>query len=221
MLVMLKARLAYLAMPKTGTTALQAALRGHSQMIFTRDPRQIHLHAAYVERFIRPYLTAIGETKVETVCQIREPVSWLESWWKYRSTDAAAAQGKSTAGISFDIFAGEYLDGADRPYLDISRPLGFLADDSGKVLVDRIFRYEEMDHFLGFLSDRLGERVTIKRRNSSPPRPAPLSKDMRARLEAYFAPEMEIWEGGCDRDPRSAVRRLGDKAVKMVPNPFR
>jgi hypothetical protein len=154
------------------------------------------------------------------VCQIRAPVSWLESWWKYRGTDQMEDPAKTTAHLSFETFAGEYLDQADRPYLDISRPLGFLADQTGKVLVQSIFRYEEMDHFLGFLSARVGAPVTLARRNVSPPRKAPLSAEMRGRLEAYFAPEMDIWESGTVRDPRSVLQRLGDKAVKMIPNPF-
>ena len=221
MLVMLKARLAYLAMPKTGTTGLQAALRKHAQIIFTRNPQQTHMHAEYFEHFIRPYLTAIGATEVETICQIREPISWLESWWRYRTRDGLSAPSRSTAHLSFEAFAGEYLDGIDRPYLDISRPLGFLADQNGKLLVQRIFRYEDMGYFLEFLADRTSGPVRPQRKNVSPAREAHLSLVMRSRLEDYFAPEYEIWENGTERDARSTVRRLGDKAVKMVTDPFR
>ena len=221
MQVLLDANLAYLAMPKTGSTSIQTALRPHAQISYHRNPQQKHMHAEYFEHFIRPYLVAIGKADVETVCQIREPISWLSSWWRYRSDDALADTPQSTARLTFEDFAAEYLDSADRPYLDISRPLGLIADQNGKILVQKIFRYEAMGQFVDYLSSRLDQRIDLSHKNVSPKRNATLSRNMRSRLEAYFAPEMDIWENGTVADTRSVVRRLGDKAIKMVPNPLR
>jgi len=221
MQVFLDADLAYLAMTKTGSTSIQFALRLHAQINYHRNPAQTHMHAEYFEHFIRPYLEAVGKGGVETVCQIREPISWLESWWRYRSDQDLRGTPKSTADLAFEDFAGEYLDGADRAYLDISRPLGLLADQNGKVLVHTIFRYEDMDLFRRFLSKRLGTQIKFPQKNISPKRAAKLSPAMRSRLQDYFAPEMDIWESGTVRDDRSVVQRLGDKAVKVIANPLR
>ena len=221
MQVFLDADLAYLAMPKTGSTSLHYAMRRRANISFHRAPEQTHMHAEHFEHYIRPYLEGIGKHGVETVCQIREPISWLQSWWRYRSAPGHADSALSTADLSFEDFAGEYLDGVERPYLDISRPIGFLANRKREVLVHTIYRYEDMDLFLELLSRRLGETIKPPRKNASPKRDAPISPAMRSRLEDYFRPELDIWESGTVRDNRSVVQRLGNKAVKMVPNPFR
>ncbi|NNU80587.1 hypothetical protein HMH01_09080 [Halovulum dunhuangense] len=198
MLLHVEGRFAYLAMTKTGSTSVENAIRRRCHILFTRHHRVTHMPAHHFERYLRPYLTETGIGPIDTVCQLRHPVDWLESWWRYRSRPEEGAA--STAGISFESFANDYMDRADRPCLrDLWRPQAFLCDASGKLIVDIVFRFEEMDLFARFLSRRLDHPVTIEHHNASPRRRAELAPATRARLEAYFAPELDIWESGTAR----------------------
>lgn len=200
MLLNIDARLAYLAMTKTGSTSVENALRPYCHVMFTGHHRVTHMPAHHFERFIRPYLAESGINGVETVCQLRHPLDWLESWWRYRSKPPKRERHVSTDGVSFDRFVSEYIEGADRPYLGMHRPQSFLCDESGELLVQIVFRFEEMDLFARFLSDRFGQNIALPRHNRSPRRWARLGRKTRARAEAFFAPELEIWENRVARN---------------------
>ncbi|MSU91437.1 hypothetical protein GE300_17800 [Rhodobacteraceae bacterium 2CG4] len=210
MLLNIDGRFAYLAMTKTGSTSVENAIRRHCHVMFTRHHRATHMPAHHFERFLRPWLDESGIADIDTVCQLRHPVDWLESWWRYRTRPGDWEPEVSTDGIDFARFAEEFVAGEDRPYLRLHRPQSFLCDAGGRLLVDIVFRFEDMDLFSGFLSDRLGRAVKIERHNASPRRRARLSRPLRARLEAHFAPELEIWESGTARSatlPGRAGRR--------------
>ncbi|WP_112323842.1 hypothetical protein [Oceanibium sediminis] len=196
MLLHIEGRFAYLAMTKTGSTSVENAIRRHCHVLFTRHHRVTHMPAHHFERFIRPYLAESGIEGIETVCQLRHPVDWLESWWRYRSKPQEWEQEVDTSGITFDQFAQEYIDGADRPYLGMHRPQAFLCDSDGALIVDQVFRFEDMPLLARFLSERLGRKITIERHNVSPRRRLQrrLSKAVQGRVESYFAPELDIWE---------------------------
>lgn len=206
MLLHIDGQFAYLALTKTGSTSIETALRPHCQIQFSGDHRVSHMPAHHFERFIRPYLTEAGFTEIDTVAQLRHPISWLESWWRYRSDPRPGEAWSDTSGISFEQFAGEYADGADRPYLGMHRQLGFVCAADGTRQADIIFRFEDMDIFRKFLERRLGFEVALPRHNTSPRRWARLSRPMKARLETYFAPELDLWENGVSRDPDVRVR---------------
>jgi len=205
-------RFAYLAMTKTGSTSVENAIRKHCHVMFTRHHRATHMPAHHFERFLRPWLEESDIRHVDTVCQLRHPIDWLESWWRYRSKPGAWEPEVSTKGIGFDQFAEEYISGADRPYLGVHRPQSFLCDAKGALLVDIVYRFEDMGLFNEFLSVRLARPVKIERHNSSPRRWARLSRASRARLEEYFTPELDIWENRTARTatPPDRAKRSGE-----------
>jgi len=194
MLVIFDARLAYLAMPKTGSSALEGAMKRHSDIIHSRDPRATHMTAGTFEHMMRPYLDGIGMTGVETCCQIRHPVDWLASWWRYLADPVVRPANMDTAGMDFEHYAGTYLDWPDQPAVAVGRQAAMLCDDAGGLLVRHLFRYEEMDAFVRFLEARLKRTLKVGIRNRSQVRPALLSAPMRARLETHFASEMTMYE---------------------------
>lgn len=206
MLLHLNGNFAYLALTKSGSTSVENALRPHCQIMFTGDHRVSHMPAHHFERFLRPYLAEAGFGNIETVAQLRHPISWLESWWRYRSKPRKGEEWADTSAIKFEQFAGEYIDGADRPYLGMHRQLGFICDEQGQRQADIIFRYEDMDIFRKFLETRVGTRLALPRDNPSPRRWARLPRPTRNRLENFFAPELEIWEAGVTQDPNIRVR---------------
>lgn len=199
MLVHLEARLAYFAMTKSASTSVENALKRHCQIVFSGDHRVTHMMPQRFETHLRPYLERIGLTGVETCCQMRRPVDWVESWWRYRSQPGRWEAGLDTSEVPFEDFVAAYLDGADIPYARIGRQRNFLTAPDGRVLVDYIYRVEEMDLFRRFLEARTGLVLDIGHHNPSPRRWARLSPQMRARLDAYLDVENTLWENHVQR----------------------
>ena len=70
MLVFWKERLILLAVPKTGTTALEGALAPRAQFVL-RDPPQIkHAPLYRARRFVVPLIEAAGGEGFETVAEV-------------------------------------------------------------------------------------------------------------------------------------------------------
>ena len=64
MFVILQQKLAFLAIPKTGTTSIEKALRGEADIIMRKPPQVKHMTVMTFESFIRPYLKKIGVYKL-------------------------------------------------------------------------------------------------------------------------------------------------------------
>jgi hypothetical protein len=192
MLISLKARLAYLAMTKTGSTAVEHALRPRCDIAFSGHPTVTHMTARRYQRHIVPYLQAIGQDGIETCAVMRHPVGWLASWYRYRQRAALDGTPDSTAGTGFEDFARRYLD-SDDVRATVGRPWDFLRDRQGQLGVDHLFRYEDFGAFLRFLGLRFGAEVRLERMNVSPAGDEALSPAMAERLDAFFEPELAVY----------------------------
>lgn len=208
MLTHIEGGFAYLGMTKTGSTSVENAIRPLCQIMFTRDHRVTHMPGHHFEKYIRPFLDDMGMTGIDSVCQLRNPLDWLESWWRYRAKPSDWQPEISTKGIGFDQFAAEYIAGEPRPYLaDLWRPQAFIFSEDGRRCVDLIFRFEDMALFEKFLSQRVGTRISIKKHNASPLRWTRMGKATRAALEDHFKPELDLWESGTAQTADIRVRR--------------
>lgn len=194
MLVFWKERLVLLAVPKTGTTALEGALAPRADMVFRNPPVVKHTPLYRARRFLLPWLEAAGAGDLETVALVREPVSWLGSWYRYRARDEIAGQPNSTAGLSFDDFVREYCRQNPAQFAQIGSQSRFLHDGGGGG-VTHLFRYEEQPRFLAFLESRLGPLPTLPRLNVSPGAAPVLSPGIARRLRERRAAEFDLWEG--------------------------
>ncbi len=194
MLVFWKERLILLAVPKTGTTALEGALAPRAQFVL-RDPPQIkHAPLYRARRFVVPLIEAAGGSGFETVAAVREPVDWLGSWWRYRQRDDLAGQVNSTRGVGFDDFVDQFARGKPAPYAAVGSQARFVGDGEGNVAVDHLFRYESFDALVGFLEDRLSLRLDLPRLNVSPQMPLTLSPEIEDRLRRKRGAEFAVWE---------------------------
>lgn len=190
-----KERLAYLAVPKTGSTAIHAALEPHAAISFNRPPHLTHMGHQRFNRFIRPFLKKEGMEEIELLAVVREPVSWLGSWYRYRQRDELSGLPQSTQGISFDQFVEAYLTEENRPqYAKLGSQARQLAKGKNEIGIDHLFRYEDMESLTAFLANRLGKSVVLPKRNVSPSMDLGLSKQTRARLEEERARDFELYE---------------------------
>ncbi|MFT6532068.1 MAG: hypothetical protein ACJASC_001615 [Limimaricola cinnabarinus] len=194
MLVFWKERLILLAVPKTGTTALEGALAPRAQFVL-RDPPQIkHAPLYRARRFVVPLIEAAGGEGFETVAAVREPVDWLGSWWRYRQRDDLAGHPNSTHGVPFEEFVDQYARGKPAPYASVGSQARFVGDGEGSIGVDHLFRYEAMESLKGFLEERLSLSIDLPRLNVSPERPMELPDHVASKLRRKREAEFAVWQ---------------------------
>jgi hypothetical protein len=195
MLLFWKAKLVLLAVPKTGTTALEEALLPHADAAILNPPEKKHVTARRWRNQLAPFFENKGGRKLETMAVIREPVDWLKSWHRYRARPEIAGSEASTAGIGFDEFVAGWLADPEPEFARVGRQSRFVSDAGGKVIVDHLFRYETLDEAVGFLEKRLGQKLDLPRRNVSPQAEVTLAPEMEARLRREAAADFALWDG--------------------------
>lgn len=190
MLIFLRHKIAFLATPKTGTTAVEMALKPQAEIIFTKSRK--HTTAARYANKVAPFLEDTFGVRPASVAVMRAPVDQIRSWYKYRASDRLGGTDLSTKEISFDTFVKEVISTDAPPRAQIGRQFSFLTDGKGAVMADHIFAYEAQDRFLAFLSAHLGQLVEIETRNVSPAIEAPLKDETLEMLRAARAEDFAL-----------------------------
>ena len=180
-----------LALPKTASTTLERTLAPYATEVVSAPPARKHLPA---RGFVHTRAAALAEQghpreSYELVTMFREPIAWLESWWRYRARDDSR---QSTADMSFEQFALHYLAGDDDAPIPRGRPAKFLHAQGG-VAVDRVFSVERPDVWSAWFSLRIGAPLEFERRNASGAARGELSFATREALATHFAPEYDVW----------------------------
>ena len=197
MLVLWDQRLVLLSVPNTGSTALEGALSPHAAIILRNPPTLKHAPVYRYRRFLEPLLVQGGGAEsLETVALVRNPIAWLSSWYRYRSRDDLAGHRNSTRDISFDDFVLEYLNDKPAPFAAVGSQATFLQGKDGSLGVDHLYQYEAIDQAVTFFETRLGQTLTLNRRDVSPDFPVALSPAIEAQLKEQRPAEFAIWERG-------------------------
>lgn len=191
MLIFADARLTYLATPKTGSTAVEMALRPRAEIILAK--RRKHMNAQRFRAKLAPFLLETFGIETETIAVMRDPVDQIRSWYKYRSRAEVAGLPRSTGDISFDDYVMAVASDDPPDHAQIGSQFSFLTGARGQLLVDHLFAYENQLAFLAFLEQRLGEPVTLKRKNVSPRVHAPLSDAATAVIRAARPQEFALY----------------------------
>lgn len=198
MLVFWTERLVFLAVPKTGTTALEGALAPRAALVLRDPPILKHTPFYRYKRFVEPFLS-LGTfdrlpPMMETIAVIRHPVDWLSSWYRYRHRDDLVGHANSTRGISFDDFVSEHAKGKPAPFANIGSQAKFVSDGQGNISVTHLFRYEQPQALHDFLCERLGVVLELPRLNVSPAMATSLSPDAEDRYRRKCADEFALWD---------------------------
>jgi hypothetical protein len=100
---------------------------------------------------------------------------------------------RSTRGLDFDEFVGDYLSDAPSPMTaDISDPIRFFCNSAGDIAVDHIFAYEHWPAFQAFMVEAVGDPGAVAKHNVSPERETVLSGPLRRRVETRLAPAIRL-----------------------------
>lgn len=192
-----------IAMPKCASTAIEKGISRFAE-IELRGHKFKHMNYAGFARHLEPLLAARGyaRTSYEVISLFREPIDWMFSWWRYRARDELADPTHHnhhhfTGNVDFETFAFEALEGS-APYAKLGRQSRMIRSPNGGIGVDRLFRYENLDSALEYLSERIGKRLKLSKRNVSPRRPMELSAEARARLEVLLEDDYKIYRSITD-----------------------
>jgi hypothetical protein len=194
MLVFFKERLAFLSVPKTGTTAYESALASRADMVLSDPPMLKHAPVYRYNRFIRPMYLKVCDAELELMAVMREPIDWLGSWYRYRQRPFMKGKPNATFGISFDDFVMAYMKGKRPPFADVGSQFKFLEAQPNGTAVTHLFRYEDQPRLQSFLNDRLEVTLELARENVSPPMELSLSDDVARRYRRKFAEEYDLYE---------------------------
>ncbi len=193
MLVFWDQRLAFLATPKTGSTAIEVALESLSALAIQRPPVLKHTTVRRFHRFIGPYLATASGDEFTVVALMRHPRDWLGSWYRYRQRADVTDPRKSTVDISFEDFVRAYCTATPPEFAAVGSQAQFLRPRNEKG-VDRLFRYEEIEHFIDFLEDKLGCEIILPRINVSPSAKMELSAETEALLRQHCADDFALYD---------------------------
>lgn len=194
MLVFFKERLAFLSVPKTGTTAYESALAPRADMVISEPPMLKHAPVYRYNRFIRPMFLKVCDVELELMAVMREPVSWLGSWYRYRQRPFMKGKPNNTFGVSFDDFVLAYMKGNKPGFADVGSQLNFMKTQPNGTGISHYFRYEDQPRLQAFLAERLEVTLDLKQENVSPSLPLSLSKDVETRFRRKFAEEFALYD---------------------------
>jgi len=193
-LVFFKERLAFLSVPKTGTTAYETALAPRADMVISEPPMLKHAPVYRYNRFIRPMFLKVCDAELELMAVMREPISWLGSWYRYRRRPFMQGKPNATFDVSFDEFVLAYMKGKKPGFADVGSQLNFMASQPNGTGITHYFKYENQDRLKSFLEDRLDVKLDLKSENVSPRMDLHLSQDVEQRLKRKFEQEFELYD---------------------------
>ncbi|MEL6204204.1 MAG: hypothetical protein AAFR47_02675 [Pseudomonadota bacterium] len=181
-------RFVLLSNPKTGTTALEAALQRHCEVHVGKTPQWKHLTYFGVKDRFGDLFDRAG---CDYVTVIRDPIDTLHSWYRYRQRDALKnPRGRKhslyTGAISFEQFVDEWAAGST-PRARAGTSAKFCISPDGKVAPAMHWRYDRLDRLVAWLEGRIGAEISLPRKNVSPSTRAPFDRDAMMALPAIQA----------------------------------
>ncbi|KUJ81875.1 sulfotransferase family 2 domain-containing protein [Ruegeria profundi] len=194
MLVFYKERLAFLAIPKTGSTAYHTALRDRADLVVTGPPDLKHAPVRRYDRFFQNIFRKMYDTEMEIMAVVREPLDWLGSWYRFRSRDDRIGHPHSTRDLSFDDFVQAYMQSPRPEFADVGSQSQFFLTRSNGMGASHVFKYENQGKVLDFLQDRLNMQINLQKENVSPQRELFLSRTTEEEFRKRHATEFACYE---------------------------
>ena len=199
MLLSLESTFVFLANTKSGSTSIEQILRRHSQVQIRHDPGLKHMNVETVDELFSPLLKRAGLSLDDlfVFAVLREPVSWVTSWFNYRSRPALDGKPRSLADIDFSDFVQQFVSDP-RPPLGYQSANFMLGDTLG---VDAVLDHARLPEAFGAIADDIGRDISSKitsiRRNTSETircRPSDIADADRQVLEQHYADEIALYK---------------------------
>ncbi len=193
MLIFIKEKLVFFATPKTASTSIETTLGTLCEIRLSKNPALKHTPYRKYKRLLEPFVQTVMPEKPDCVAAFREPVDWLSSWYRYRSRKELIGKPNSTHGLTFDEFIEAYLQEDQPPYARLGSQAKFVSDKNENIGITHLFRYDQIDHMVGFLSERLKKQITLPKTNVSPKVEVSLSPNLLKELQTAQKRDFEIY----------------------------
>ena len=187
-------------MPKCASSSTEAALSRACNVRLAGDPKLKHTSYREYQKFILPYLKVKLGSKaddLEVISLFRHPIGWLDSWYRFRIKEAKAGKYRRHAetliGLTFADFLERYTSGAGGP-IRVGRQLDRLKSKDGSIGRITLFKYEEYEQFLQYLSGRVGRTIALKQLNVSPGERADVSAYLHFLEHPKIAPDWAVYQ---------------------------
>jgi hypothetical protein len=181
MLIFSEQNLVLFSVPKTGSTAMEVALKPWADIAFYKHRK--HTPVGRYQRKIAPFLREAYGLDPETMAVIRAPLEHLRSWYRYRA---------ATLDVDFDGFVQAVLAPAPPDWARIGTQLNFLTGPAGTPGVTHLFAYEVQPVLRAWLDARMQSEITFKPQNVSPSAPTPLTAATLSKFENAYADEIAL-----------------------------
>ncbi len=181
MLVCSEQNLVLFSTPKTGSTAMEVALKPWADIAFYKHRK--HTPVGRYQRKIAPFLREAYDLTPETMAVIRDPIEHLRSWYRYRA---------STLEVDFDGFVKAVIQKDPPAWARIGNQLNFLTDAKGTLGITHLFAYEAQPKLRSWLETRMNAQITFKPLNVSPPAPTKITAATQSAFEAKYADEIAL-----------------------------
>lgn len=190
---MKSANLVILQVPKTGTTALEQALRPYATVAFSASSAHKHMTLDQYLRHFNPLIVEEAAQQPDIAICIREPISWLNSWYRYRQRDDLPQHSaNSTRAVSFQEFVEAYLTTPVPAFADVGCQAYYFHSKLRHQNVIR-FKYETLGSFQRFIEDRLNKALNIPQVNVSPLGDGYLDSVLKERVLEKLHTDHHAW----------------------------
>ncbi|MFY0617001.1 hypothetical protein [Shimia sp.] len=193
MLVFFKQNLAFLAVPKTGSTAYETTLRRKADVAFSKSVK--HMTVGKYHAKLAPFLKKTYGVIPERMAVMRDPVDHARSWYRYRSPARMELTNPAChGGVSFDDYILDAISEAPSKPAGIGSQASFLSLGVGVVPLHHLFAYERQDLLQAFLSNRFEEDIKPRWKNVSPAVDAVLSPEVEAAFRAARPADFALYD---------------------------
>jgi len=192
MLIFTPQSLAFIAVPKTGTMSVSAAIGKQADITMSGAYR--HMTAQRFHLKVAPWLETAFNLTPERFAVMRAPEDQARSWYRYRCRPQILGTPKSAAGLSFDAFILASILDNPPPFARIGNQSNMLTSHAGAVLVHHLFAYEKIPLLEAFLSARFDQKIVLEKKNVSPTIEAELSPETQAKFRANRARDYALYD---------------------------
>ena len=200
----IKKGIGFICIPKCGSTTVERFMRPSSDFSLSGNPQLKHIRYEQVQENIWPLLAQLRLQTPYMFAIVREPVSWVESWYRFRARDELGPnehpQHRNFSGhLSFPEYVEAVLQPHPPSYARIHSQFHYLRNKDGVVGVDEIIPLECVDTEVPALLERHNIPVAKpkERKNISQIRDAvALPSALKDRLLAHLEKDVSLYQAG-------------------------
>jgi len=192
----------FVCVPKCGSSTIEVIMRPHSDFQMSNNPKLKHIKFSEVEEFVFPLLSKMRIKKPYMFAIVREPISWVKSWYQYRAREelspANHPQHRNYTGhLNFHEFVECCMLEKPPSFARIHSQSSFVLARDGSVGVDKLIPIDQIDtklqNFLLRYNIQIPNKIVAK--NQSKPRDTePLPVELEQRLRTHLSSDFELYE---------------------------